>query len=82
MVLERYLREDLDFDQDMLDAITKKRNPNEAGSASTPALTQGIASTPAQGGKGGGQGGGRGGKGGDSGGGKRRKAGKGDKGGG
>ena len=37
------------------------------GSASTPALTQGSASTPAQGGKGGG---------------KKRKAGKGDKGGG
>ena len=41
------------------------------GSASTPALTQGSASTPAQGDKGG-----------DSGGGKKRKAGKGDKGGG
>ena len=81
MVLRWYLTDYLKFDDEQLGAIVNKRNPHEAGSASTPALTQGSASTPAQGGKGGGQGGGRGGKGGDRGGGQGGKGGRGDKGG-
>ena len=82
MVLRAFLTDYLEFDDEMLGTIMNKRNPHEAGSASTPALTQGSASTPAQGGKGGGKGGGRGGKGGDRGGGKGGKGGRGDKGGG
>ena len=87
MVLRSFLADCHDFSEEMISTIVDKRSPQ--GSASTPALTQGSAQGGkgggqggGQGGKGGGQGGGRGGKGGDSGGGKKRKAGKGDKGGG
>ena len=77
-----FLRERLEFDDEMVGTIMDKRDPDKAGSASTFALTQGSASTPARGGKGGGKGGGRGGMGGDRGGGKGGKGGRGDKGGG
>ena len=80
-----FLRERLEFDDEMVGTIMDKRDPDKAGSASTlaltqgsastPALTQGSASTPARGGKGGGKGGGRGGMGGDRGGGKGGKGG-------
>ena len=68
MVLRAYLTHHLKFDDEMLGTIVNKRT--------------GSASTPAQGGKGCGQGGGRGGKGGDRGGATGGKGGRGDKGGG
>ena len=55
-----FLRERLEFDDEMVGTIMDKRDPDKAGSASTFALTQGSASTLARGGKGGGKGGGRG----------------------